>query len=194
MRRAHDPARLGGRGRQARAEAQQQRGDPGGLRGQCELAAGDEIELARIAKDFQHDGAERIAGQRIRRAAQRGLDIGGAHGDQTARIRLSALVRLQARLRAKAVAGEAGVSPSEYAIQVGALSHTGTYGSTPAPQPSPASAFAEGGLRRTSEGEGARTTARTSTCRERYSARVASWIQSMGQARQPQTEDTRQVH
>ena len=86
MRCAHDPARLGGGRRGSCAKAQHQRGDAGGLRGQREFAAGDEIELARIAKDFQHDGAERIAGERICRRAQGGLDIGGAHGDQTARI------------------------------------------------------------------------------------------------------------
>ena len=56
------------------------------MRRQSELAAGDEIELARLAKGLQHDGAERIAGQRIRRGAQRRLDIGGAHGDEQARI------------------------------------------------------------------------------------------------------------
>ena len=44
MRRAHDPARLGGRGLRRRRHPQHQRGDAGGLRGQRQLAAGDEIE------------------------------------------------------------------------------------------------------------------------------------------------------
>jgi hypothetical protein len=56
------------------------------LRGQGEFSAGDEIELARLAKGLQHHGAERIAGERIRRGAQCRLDIGGAHGDEQARI------------------------------------------------------------------------------------------------------------
>ena len=86
MRRAHDPARFRGGRRWACAHPQQQRGDAGGLRGQGQFAAGDEIELARLAKRLQHDGAQRIAGQRIRRGAQCGLDIGGAYGDDEARI------------------------------------------------------------------------------------------------------------
>ena len=48
---------------------------PEALRGQRQLAAGDEIELPRLAPDLQHDGAERVAGQRIGRRAQRALDI-----------------------------------------------------------------------------------------------------------------------
>ena len=56
------------------------------MRGQGEFSAGDEIELARLAKGLQHDGAERIAGERIRRGAKRRLDIGGAHGDEQTRI------------------------------------------------------------------------------------------------------------
>ena len=54
--------------------------------GQCQLAAGDEIELPRRTKGLQYDGAERIAGQSIRRGAQRRLDIGGTHGDEKPRI------------------------------------------------------------------------------------------------------------
>ena len=87
MRRTHDPARLRGGWRGLRPDPQQKRGDAGRLRSQGQLAAGDEIELARLAKRLQHDGAQRIAGQRIRRAAQRGLDIGGAHGDKQAWIK-----------------------------------------------------------------------------------------------------------
>lgn len=86
MRRAHDPARLGGRRLRGCRQTQQQRGDAGGLRGQGQLAAGDEIELARVAKNFQHHGAERIAGQRVGGGPQRGVDIGGAHDHQQARI------------------------------------------------------------------------------------------------------------
>jgi hypothetical protein len=56
------------------------------LRGQGQLAAGNEIELPRLAKNFQHDGAQRIAGQRIGRRPQRAVDIGGAHRHQTTRI------------------------------------------------------------------------------------------------------------
>ena len=96
MRRAHDPSRLRGRGLRRRRHPQQQRGDAGGLRGQGQLAAGDEIELPRLAPDFQHDGAERIAGQRVGGGAQRGVDIGGAHGHQRGadrgRVRTSPLI------------------------------------------------------------------------------------------------------
>ena len=56
------------------------------MRGERQLAADDEIELARLAKGLQHDGAQRIAGKRIRRGAQCRLDIGGAHGDEQPRI------------------------------------------------------------------------------------------------------------
>src|SRR6267142_5443490 len=45
MRRAHDPSGFRGRGPRLRRHPQQQGSDAGGLRGQCELAAGDEIEL-----------------------------------------------------------------------------------------------------------------------------------------------------
>jgi hypothetical protein len=86
MRRTHDPARLCGGGRRRSTHPQQQRSDPRGLCGECEFAAGDEVELARLAKGLQHDGAERIAGERIRRGAQRCLGIGGADGDEQARI------------------------------------------------------------------------------------------------------------
>lgn len=86
MRRAHDPARLRGGRCRVRPHPQQQRGDAGGLRGQRQLAAGDEVELARFAKGLQHHRAQRIAGERIGGGAQCGLDIGGAYGDEQARI------------------------------------------------------------------------------------------------------------
>ena len=86
MRRAHDPSGFGGRGPRLRGHPQQKRGDAGGLRGQSELAAGDEIELARLPPDFQHHGAERIAGQRVGSGPQRGVGVGRAHGHQQPRI------------------------------------------------------------------------------------------------------------
>jgi hypothetical protein len=86
MRRAYDPSCLRGRGLRRRRKPQQQCGDAGSLRSQCEFAAGDEIELARLAPDFQHHGAECIAGQRVGGSPQRRLDIGGAHGHQQPRI------------------------------------------------------------------------------------------------------------
>jgi len=86
MRRTHDPSGLRGGGQRRGRNPQQQAGDAGGLRGQRQLAARNEIELARLAPDFQHHGAERIAGERIRRGFQRALDIDGAHRDEAARI------------------------------------------------------------------------------------------------------------
>ena len=86
MRRTHDPSRLRRRGRGLRRHPQQQTSDAGGLRRQRQLAAGDEIELPGFAPDFQHHRANRIAGQRVGRGAQRDVDIGGAHGHHAARI------------------------------------------------------------------------------------------------------------
>jgi len=86
MRRAHDPSGLRGRRHRLRRHPQQQRGDAGGLGCQCELPAGDQIELPRRPPDFQHDGAERITGQRVGGSPQRGIDIGGAHGHDKTRI------------------------------------------------------------------------------------------------------------
>jgi hypothetical protein len=82
MRRTHDPSCFGGRGPRLRGHPQEQRGDAGGRRGQREFAAGDEIELARLPPDFQHDGAERIAGQRVGGGPQRGVGVRRAHGHQ----------------------------------------------------------------------------------------------------------------
>jgi hypothetical protein len=86
MRRAHDPSGLRRRGLGLRRHPQQQAGDAGGLRGQSQLAAGDKIELPRLAPDFQHNSADRIAGQRVGGGPQRGLDIGRAHAHHAARI------------------------------------------------------------------------------------------------------------
>jgi hypothetical protein len=86
MRRAHDPSclRCGGLG--LRRQPQQQAGDARRLRRQRQLAAGDEIELPRFAPDFQHHGADRIAGKRIGGGPQCGVHIGRAHRHQQARI------------------------------------------------------------------------------------------------------------
>jgi hypothetical protein len=86
MRRAHDPSCFRSRGPRLRGHPQKKRGDAGGCRGQRELAAGDEIELARLPPDFQHDGAERIAGQRVGGGPQRGVGVGRTHGHQQPRI------------------------------------------------------------------------------------------------------------
>ena len=86
MRRAHDPSCLRRRGLWLCRHPQQQAGDARGLRGQRQLAAGDEIELARLAPDLEHDDAQRIAGQRIGGGPQRGVHVGGAHGHEEARI------------------------------------------------------------------------------------------------------------
>ena len=80
MRRAHDPPCLRRRRSRLRRHPQQQCSDAGGLCGQSELAAGDEIELTRLPPDFQHHGAERIAGQRVGGGPQRGVGVSGAHG------------------------------------------------------------------------------------------------------------------
>jgi len=86
MRRAHDPSRLRRRGLRLRRHSQQQAGHARGLRRQRQLAAGDEIELTCFAPDLEHDGAERIAGQRIGSGPQRGLHIDGAHRHEEPRI------------------------------------------------------------------------------------------------------------
>ena len=56
------------------------------MRGQCQLAAGDKIELSRLAPDLQHDSAHRIAGKRVRGRSQGMVDIGGMDTDETPRI------------------------------------------------------------------------------------------------------------
>ena len=86
MRRAHDPSRLRRRRAGRCRDPQQESGDAGGLRRQGQLAAGDEIELARLAPEFQHHRAQRIAGERIGRGPQRGFGVGRAHRHQQARI------------------------------------------------------------------------------------------------------------
>ena len=42
--------------------------------------------MSRFAPDFQHDGAQRIAGERVGGGSQRGVHIGCAHRHQEARI------------------------------------------------------------------------------------------------------------
>lgn len=86
MRRAYDPSCLRRRGLWLRCHPQQQAGDARGLRGQRQLAAGDEIELTRLAPDFQHHDAQRIAGQRVGGGPQRGVHVSRAHRHEEARI------------------------------------------------------------------------------------------------------------
>lgn len=86
MRRAHDPSCLRRRGHRLRRQPQQQAGDTRRLRGQCQLAAGDEIELTRFAPDFQHHDTKRIAGQRVGGRPQRAIHVGGAHRHEQTRI------------------------------------------------------------------------------------------------------------
>ena len=57
------------------------------MRGQCQLAAGDEIELPRLPPDFQHDDAKRIAGERVGSRPQGGVHIRRAHRHHEARIK-----------------------------------------------------------------------------------------------------------
>jgi hypothetical protein len=79
MRRAHDPPCLGRRRHGLRRHPQQQAGRARGLRRQRQLAAGNEVELSRLAPDFQHDDANRIAGERVGGRSQRSVHIGCAH-------------------------------------------------------------------------------------------------------------------
>jgi hypothetical protein len=79
MRRAHDPSGLGRRGLRLRRGSQHQASDAGGLRRQGQLAAGDQIKLTRLPPDFEHDGAQRIAGERVGCDPQCGVDIISAH-------------------------------------------------------------------------------------------------------------------
>jgi hypothetical protein len=86
MRRAHDPSRFRSRRTWRSRDPQQKAGDAGALRSQGQLAARHEVELPRLAPDFQHHGAERVAGERVGRGPQRALAIGRAHRHQAARI------------------------------------------------------------------------------------------------------------
>jgi hypothetical protein len=86
MRRAHDPSCFRGRRLRRGRHPQQQGGDAGGLRRQVKFSAGDEIELPRLAPDFQHHDAKRIAGQCVGGGAQRGIGVGRTHGYQQTRI------------------------------------------------------------------------------------------------------------
>jgi hypothetical protein len=87
MRRAHDPSRLRRGGHWRSRKAQQQAGYSRHPRRQCQLTAGDEVELPRLAPDFHHHGAERIAGQRVSACPQRGLHVGRAHAHHETRIK-----------------------------------------------------------------------------------------------------------
>ena len=86
MRRTQHPSRLRGRRQWLRGHPQQEAGNAGRLRGERQLAACHEIELPGLAPELEHDGAQRIAGERIGRGAQRAFDIGGAHHHHAARI------------------------------------------------------------------------------------------------------------
>jgi hypothetical protein len=57
------------------------------LCGQCQLAACDEVDLLRFAPNLQHDGAHRIAGQRVGGRPQRLINVNGADGDEKTRIK-----------------------------------------------------------------------------------------------------------
>ena len=54
--------------------------------GQCQLAAGDKVELPRLAPDLQHDRAHRIAGERIRSRSQCMVHVSRVDADETTRI------------------------------------------------------------------------------------------------------------
>lgn len=86
MRRAHDPSRFCRRGVWRRRDPQQKAGDAGGLRRQGQLAACHQIKTPRVAPDFQHHGAQCIAGERVRSRPQRALDIGRAHAHDASRV------------------------------------------------------------------------------------------------------------
>lgn len=86
MRGAQHPSRLRSRGQRLRRHPQQQTGDAGRLRGQRQLAARHQIELPGFAPKLEHDGAERIAGERIGRGAQRALHVSRTHHHHAARI------------------------------------------------------------------------------------------------------------
>jgi hypothetical protein len=87
MRRAHDPTSLGRRRLGFRRRPQQQAGYARGLRRQRQFAAGEEVELPRLAPDFQHDDANRIAGQRVGGRTQCVVHIGRTHGHDKTRIK-----------------------------------------------------------------------------------------------------------
>jgi len=87
MRRAYDPSSLGRRWLGLRRHSQHKAGDARSLRGQRQFAAGDEIELSCLAPDFQHDDANRIAGQRIGGSPQCAVHTGRAHAHQKAWIK-----------------------------------------------------------------------------------------------------------
>lgn len=82
----HDPSCLRRRGLWLHRHPQHQAGDTRRLRGQRQLAAGDEIELTRLAPDFQHDDAQRIAGQRVGSGPQRAVHVSRAYRHEEARI------------------------------------------------------------------------------------------------------------
>jgi len=86
MRRAHDPARLGGGRLRRCAQPQHQRGDPALACGQCQLAACDKIERTRLAPHLGNDGAERVAGKTVGGGTQYNFRRRRTHDYQVPRI------------------------------------------------------------------------------------------------------------
>jgi hypothetical protein len=84
---AHDPSCLRGRRNRRRRNPEQKTGDAGALGCERQLAACHQIKLVRLAPDFQHHGADRIAGERVGGGAKCILDIGDSHRHQEARIK-----------------------------------------------------------------------------------------------------------
>jgi hypothetical protein len=54
---------------------------------QCQLAAGDQVELPCLAPNLQHDSTHRIAGQRVRSGPQCTVHIRCAHAHEKTRIK-----------------------------------------------------------------------------------------------------------
>jgi hypothetical protein len=94
------------------------------LRGQRQFAAGCEVELSRLAPDFQHDGANRIAGQRVGGCAQRTLHVGCAYGHDKTRIKTK-FGQPAHRYRARFNLGEILPYPHQWPAASGAAGKSG---------------------------------------------------------------------
>lgn len=86
MRGTHDPSRFRRAGSRRSPDARNQNRDAGSARRQRQLAAGDEIECTHLAPHVEHNGAERIAGDRVRRDPQRSLRVCRVHRHDAAGI------------------------------------------------------------------------------------------------------------
>jgi len=86
MRRAHDPSGFRGRSLRFRCDPQHEAGDARGLRRQRQLAAGNEVELLRLAPNLHHDDTHRIADKRVRSRPQRMVHVASAYSDEKAGI------------------------------------------------------------------------------------------------------------